>query len=649
MNYRLLEDKHIEMRREQMRQHGREFTEIDLNVSKVIFNTALQAIEKVNAGIHDTCMQAVSLSTGLGKSTSAYALIAAFAKHNPSFSAAYVVPTIKMAEEAQEGIERLLGGDTTKLWSSLHRHKGVDRTKAVEMLGHVPLRLVNKAELPTTRIIIVTHGQLMHELRTKRDEGTLTYMGNPRSVVFIDEDPDWVETVSSKAAELQWFHDQLVKRNPDHHWLPIVSDVVHRMSAITRSSGQTYIPPSLLTIEEGKAFEDDAGLSLWDETNEDDSEEVRFCELKRMRDAVEFLEAASRGNAFYSRYDASFFAYKLYFDNDYPGFVLLDATSDIAGLICLHPGVKMVDVPQVNYENLELFHMTMPSKFKKIREVTKKRIIGREYGDFIKQSVLSNSPEGAQVLVVVHKDVLTQELIDVSEDPNAPLDWEGRLVNTQNWGAGVGLNKFKHKTHVFLFGEFYKPRFATIGQTHAWSQKPLTEELLRLAEGKRKAADLYVPQGDYLQVHEGHLLRWAKQLAMRGTARQVDGDGRCAHMKLFTTMDLERLIPNIERLFPGANHPVSAALPEGSQEPALRGRDGLVKLLLNTKHNPILGADEIEVVTGLASRNLSREYDAIKDYAVPLGWSLKSAPELKRNGRMKYLVHDARLLALSMT
>ena len=569
MDHRFLEHQYFQMRERQVRLHGRSLTAMDRKASQVIFNTAIQAIENVKTGNRTTCMQAVSLSTGLGKSTSAYALIATFAQHDPQFSAAYVVPTIKMAIEAQEEIELLLGPNTTTLWSSYHKHKGVDARKAVEALGFLPARTVNKADLPTSRIIIVTHDKLKHELQSRMKEGCTTYCGKPRSIVFIDEHPELVQVVHATPERLQSFHDQLVKLNTRHPWLPVVSAVVSRMSALARSEGQPYVPIELLSPDEARVFDDDAGLSLWELTDDELSQDMRFSELEGMRSAVAFLLAAVSGNAFYSRRDWSFFAYQLHFASDYPGFVLLDATSDLTGLVSLHPHVRLVDVPPVSYERLELFHMDVSTKFKRINDVIKSAATGREYGRFIFQSVIANSQPGDEVLVVVHKNVLGQELIPMSEDPGQPMDWEGRKVNTQNWGAGIGLNKFKHKTHVFLFGDYYLPRPSTIAQAHGWSQEPLSEECLRHAEGRRQSGDLYAPRGGYLRVHEGHQLRWIKQLAMRGTARQVDGDGRCYPMKLFTTMDLSLLLPNLHRLFPNARPPLPAMASDqtGDEQP----------------------------------------------------------------------------------
>lgn len=606
----ILERQYFQTRETQMNLYGREFTEMDRKASQVIFDTALVAMDNVRSGKRTTCMQAVSLSTGVGKSTSAYAFIATLAKADPQFSAAYIVPTVKMAMEAQEGIEKLLGDGSTTLWSSYHKHKGVDERKALEELGEIPERRVAKADLLESRVVIVTHSLLKSEMEKGTKQGCTTYLGNPRSVVFIDEHPELLQLVETTPKKLQEFLEKLAELNHKHPWLPVVSQVLQRMNDVVLSDGQTYSPTELLSKEEGTVFEDSYGLSLWDDMTDDEvSDEKRYGQLRGMTELVNFLKAASQGNTFYSRNDWAFFSYQLHFVTDYPGFVLLDATSDLAGLVSLHPKVRAVEVPQVNYRNLELLHINLPPEFKRIKEVTKYAGKGRAYGEFIYQTVLANTSPDDDVLVVVHKDVLTQELIGGSDDPGAPMDWEGRKVNTQHWGAGVGLNKFKDKGHVFLFGEFYIPRARTIAETHGWSQRPMTKGDLRLAEGRRKAGDQYAPQGLYLKPHEGHLLRWSKQLAMRGTARRVDSEGNCYPMKLFTTLDLIYLLPNLDRLFPKVRAPMAANAPEGVPIAKRKGRQGLIDLLLSTTHKDRLGADEVEVITGIKTNKLAKEYE----------------------------------------
>lgn len=644
MDYRFQSDRFYQMREQQIQQHGRTMTSTDQQVSKIILDASLKAMQNVQSGIRKPLVQAVPLGTGLGKSSSAYALIAAFYKADPNFTAAYVVPSIKMGIEAQEGIEELLGEGSTTLWTSLHKHKGVDTDRAFERLGFVPTRLVDKLHLMMERIVIVTHEELKHALKSGGNEGTLKYICKPRSIVFIDEHPELLREVRATPEAVQALHDQLVQHDPKHVWLPVLTAAVSVMSSTADADGQSYAPVVLMSAEAAFKLEYSPVLPLWDMTDLNASDEVRRGQQDKLEQVVEFISAAAQGRAFYSRIDCQFTAYSLNLGTDYPGFVLLDATSELAGLVTLNPDVSTVPVVHVDYERLQARSMEMPSSFRNFKEVLKSAPKGREYGKYIRESVLANTEAGDDVLVIVHKDVLSLELIGApSEDPEQPRDWEGRKVNTQNWGAGVGSNKFRAKTHVFMFGDFYLPRTATIAQTHGWSQKPLSTEGLKAAEGHRRFGDTYAPGGLYRQVHDGHALRWLKQLAMRGTARCVDAEGKCKAMKLFLTMELRMLVPSMPALFPNAPMPVPAALPTYLATGPQQGRQALVQLAMQSKR-AFISAEEIHACTGIRKDLLSREYAALEETLKLLGWSLKSAADIRKAGRMKYLVHDARFL-----
>ncbi len=232
MNLHNLQNHYLATRRHQMHLFGRELTEIDAKASLVVLDAALRATAEVERGTSHSTMQVVSLGTGLGKSTSSFALIATLARLDPKFTAAYVVPTIRMAIEAQEGIELLLGEGSTVLWSSFHKHTGIDEVAAKAELGFVPTRRVNKADLPMSKIVIVTHRQLKYELETGRDEGTMAYMGTPRSIVFIDEHPELLDVLKAKSSDMLRFHDKLVEVAPEHPWLPVLGDTAHRMASL---------------------------------------------------------------------------------------------------------------------------------------------------------------------------------------------------------------------------------------------------------------------------------------------------------------------------------------------------------------------------------------------------------------------------------
>ncbi len=64
--------------------------------------------------------------------------------------------------------------------------------------------------------------------------------------------------------------------------------------------------------------------------------------------------------------------------------------------------------------------------------------------------------------------------------------------------------------------------------------------------------DLHAYDPDVKTIQTGHLLRWLKQMALRGAGREFDDDGRCGKQKLVLTTDYALLIAHKDVLFPGA-------------------------------------------------------------------------------------------------
>ena len=68
-------------------------------------------------------------------------------------------------------------------------------------------------------------------------------------------------------------------------------------------------------------------------------------------------------------------------------------------------------------------------------------------------------------------------------------------------------------------------------------------------------ADMTAPNSfseEVRQIRDGHLLRWMKQMALRGKSREFDETGACGAQKLVVTGDLRLLIANLQRVFPAA-------------------------------------------------------------------------------------------------
>jgi hypothetical protein len=70
-------------------------------------------------------------------------------------------------------------------------------------------------------------------------------------------------------------------------------------------------------------------------------------------------------------------------------------------------------------------------------------------------------------------------------------------------------------------------------------------------------------------IEAGHLLRFDKQMALRGNARHFDQDGICEEQKLVCCGDTKRLLVNLGRMYPGAKlvngGGVGASTPRGSK------------------------------------------------------------------------------------
>ena len=105
---------------------------------------------------------------------------------------------------------------------------------------------------------------------------------------------------------------------------------------------------------------------------------------------------------------------------------------------------------------------------------------------------------------------------------------------------------------------------------------------------------------------EGHLGRWAKQLALRGNARSIDEHGVCGIQRLYVTGEFERFIRNKDQLFPGAKLVVN----EGKDQLSARGMKALVSLLYQDNWVEITTVD-LKNSTGISFQKNKKRYLAM--------------------------------------
>jgi hypothetical protein len=145
-------------------------------------------------------------------------------------------------------------------------------------------------------------------------------------------------------------------------------------------------------------------------------------------------------------------------------------------------------------------------------------------------------------------------------------DWEleGRKLCATHWGGlGIGVNHWREADVVFLFDEFHQPRRVTIARAQGLMSAKATEGPL----ATMKTLNSKSPHVDKLR--EGHLLRWNKQMALRGKGRNFDEHGVCGYQKVVCAANAEqyeRLVASAPQLFPGAKIATEAPVHATTEE-----------------------------------------------------------------------------------
>lgn len=191
------------------------------------------------------------------------------------------------------------------------------------------------------------------------------------------------------------------------------------------------------------------------------------------------------------------------------------------------------------------------------------------YTDHIRDLILRYVTQGQKALVICTKDVVKAPNIadwsehmepflnrTVPEEPVGPLgatefregfSWslEGReVVLTWFGGHGIGANVWRDADVVIVCDDFYLPQRTLKATLQGLKGHKATEGLL--AEAPESWSD------ELQGLMDGHILRWMKQMALRGKAREMDENGICGEQRLVVTGDLVRLLAHRPQVFPGA-------------------------------------------------------------------------------------------------
>ena len=102
---------------------------------------------------------------------------------------------------------------------------------------------------------------------------------------------------------------------------------------------------------------------------------------------------------------------------------------------------------------------------------------------------------------------------------------------------------------------------------------------------------------------DGDLLRWLVQLALRGSARNIDSDASCGKMRLYTTIDSTLLTAHMNELFPSTTLDHSTTYsPEQANTPEAK----LIAMLTSKSSPSLITADMFQDATGIKSGDRKR-------------------------------------------
>ena len=503
-------------------------------------------------------VQVVASAPGTGKSTSAKAFMLAVVreglKDRYPLGCAFVVQHVETAGNAYEELKVLLP-DQVAVWTSEH-----DADSPITK--REPRFTV--AELQDYPIIIVTH-EFFKGIRAERARShRRNAMSFPRVVTFVDEKVEQVKVYDVRFSDIAKVREHVGET--DVGTAPLKGALRSLDGFAAKKRNETC---KLETPKDDATGWSVARELIWFTTDEArQNARSRSAALQNARKSPPNIEGVfgfarcmAENRAFIARQGQGergtiFVGYEQVLP-DYRGMVLLDATADIDGINELCPWRRLMEIPQAIYERLEIVHV--PS----VAESTLKRWLQtdehrREYVRHILDTVRSQVAPGQKALLVCKLDIVDArpEIEGWSANvrpfltaSNREFSWEfeGRLLSLTWWGGyGVGANHWKEADAVLLFDDFHLPRHANIAVTQGVKRALATQPPL---------ADMTAPNSipeEVRQIRDGHLLRWIKQMALRGRSRDFDDTGACGAQKLVVTGDLKLLMANLPRVFPGA-------------------------------------------------------------------------------------------------
>jgi len=625
---------------DQSRTHSMLTTDFYKRIGDSVFDAGYQALQDFVVHHHpdfdgfSTRMHVVSAPVGSGKTSFSLAFVTALvrcAEQTPMapYGALVVVNQIEKADTTFRDLNALLPGQIA-VWTT--EHDPACKQPKAERKVPEPAAQFTKDDLQNYPVAVVTHaffgGKGNHKARQVLHRGKL----QARALTVIDERIEEVIiydvalSAAQKAREDVLANEQHAKTVGPH------MDELIKFMFDRSFEGRSIERPS----DEQEAWAVTDKLQWFAARAASDFVRVNSANPDIVA-VFGFARALANGYAFIARNSGGekathYIGYESNMVID-PGTLLLDATADIDGVVQLCPWRVHNDVPKARFDNLHV--VSVPP-------LTKKRLTNylatarnrRAYAAWIEDTIKAHMKPGQRGLVICKLALIENENVpdwpegDPRYDDKKAFteqygwDIEGRKLCVAHWGTGIGANTWKDAEVVFLFDEFWIPRRTVIATAQG---------LKRLKATQGPLADLKVLNSPHAAVDalwEGHLLRWLKQMALRGSGRCFDEQGVCGRQKLVCSADRTRLLSNFDRLFPGATIEVVTASTGAKQSYA----DALLDILSRPGLPNVLSTKWIGQQMRTPWRNVSKHVmilEPVQRAIDNLGWRYVS-----RKGRL---------------
>jgi hypothetical protein len=612
-------------------QPGQLTTGINGEVGRSILEAGVRALADVSD--HQEAKQfVVAAPPGTGKTSHAIALMAATVRTadnddlSKPFGCLFVVDQIKKADDMYRQINELLPGQVA-VWTSDHDPDCVNPTQ----LPYVPReRRFHVDQLEQHAITVVTQAFLRGP---RGDKARQVIRGDhhvPRALTIFDEQTKEVEVYDIKPSQAVAVREAIESDRRLSDRKSKLDLLIDFLQTHSKKTGNSIDTPN----DDPEAWKVARELGWFAGEDAEQFVLINGRHIENLEEVFGFAAQMYRNYAFIFRrgggeMGSNFVAYVPAPAPD-GNSILLDATADIDGVSELVPWRTPVSAPQVQYDNLHVVHAYDYTR-ENLNEFLKLATNRKKYAEYVEKLILEVMERDARGLIVCKKRLVDDRAFlkaatnrgapSIGDQTNRfPWEFHGRHLAVTWWGGhGIGANDWKEADYVFEFGEHYLPTRTMFATVQGLRGDKATMGMLWKTKSTNTTPD---------EVHlatEGHLLRFMKQLGMRGRARKFDSNGICGKQVLVLTCDFERLLVNADRLFPGA---ILSKWRHNQQRKKLTQPEKLLEILTDPETPQDISGDDIakqmgvEKWTALSTNVMTA---SIKERVLPnLGWTYKA-------------------------